>query len=152
MSQAFERLKQVMENAMYDYWEQEPETSNLEMVKEFHESFGVPVNSTWESDLLDLRWRLITEEYDEVGQAFDEYEYEGKTPKAKMHVAKELADLLYVIYGTAVSLGIPLNEVFRRVHLSNMSKLGPDGKPVYREDGKVLKGPNYREANLEDLV
>lgn len=151
MGQAFERLKSVMDNAMYDYWGEERSPSNFEMVKEFHEVFGVSVNAPWDSDLLDLRWRLISEEHNEVGEALDEYEYEGKTAKAKANVAKELADLLYVTYGTAVSLGIPLNEVFRRVHESNLSKLGPDGKPVYREDGKVMKSNLYKPCDLMDL-
>jgi len=65
---------------------------------------------------------------------------------------KELADLVYVVYGTAVSLGLNLDEALERVHESNMSKLGEDGKPIYREDGKVLKGSNYKEPYLGDLV
>ena len=67
----------------------------------------------------------------------------------KKAVAKELADLLYVVYGTAVSLGIPIDDVFCEVHTSNMSKLDDNGKPIYREDGKVLKGPHYFQPNLE---
>jgi predicted HAD superfamily Cof-like phosphohydrolase len=67
---------------------------------------------------------------------------------------KEGADLLYVLLGTFVSLGLgdQLIEAFERVHISNMSKLDENGKPIYREDGKVLKGPNYKSPNLEDLV
>ena len=65
---------------------------------------------------------------------------------------KELADLVYVCYQYAENLGWDLDEAVRRVHASNMSKLGSDGKPIYRDDGKVLKGPNYQPPNLSDLV
>ena len=65
---------------------------------------------------------------------------------------KELADLIYVCYQYAENLGWDLDEALNRVHRSNMSKLGEDGEPVYREDGKVLKGPNYEPPNLSDLV
>ena len=65
---------------------------------------------------------------------------------------KELADLVYVCYQYAENLGWDLDEALNRVHRSNMSKLGEDGEPVYREDGKVLKGPKYQPPNLTDLV
>jgi predicted HAD superfamily Cof-like phosphohydrolase len=65
---------------------------------------------------------------------------------------KELADLVYVCYQYAENLGWDLDEALNRVHLSNMSKLGEDGKPIYRADRKVLKGPNYQPPNLTDLV
>ncbi len=65
---------------------------------------------------------------------------------------KELADLVYVCYQYAANMEWDLDEALHRVHESNMSKLGTDGKPIYREDGKVLKGPNYAPPNLEDLV
>ena len=65
---------------------------------------------------------------------------------------KELADLVYVCYQYAENLGWDLDEALDRVHKSNMTKLGSDGKPIYREDGKVLKGPNYTPPNLTDLV
>jgi predicted HAD superfamily Cof-like phosphohydrolase len=65
---------------------------------------------------------------------------------------KELADLVYVCYQYAENLGWDLDEALNRVHRSNMSKLGEDGEPVYREDGKVLKGPKYQPPNLNDLV
>jgi len=65
---------------------------------------------------------------------------------------KELADIVYVCYQYAENLGWDLDEALNRVHRSNMSKLGEDGEPVYREDGKVLKGPNYEPPNLSDLV
>ena len=65
---------------------------------------------------------------------------------------KELADVQYVLSGMAVSLGLPLQEAFNRVHKSNMSKAGADGKAIRREDGKVLKGPSYVEASMDGLV
>jgi len=65
---------------------------------------------------------------------------------------KELADLVYVCYQYAENLGWDLDEALNRVHTSNMSKLGEDGQPIRREDGKVLKGPNYKEPTLTDLV
>lgn len=70
----------------------------------------------------------------------------------KRELLKELCDLQYVLSGFAVTFGLPFDEAFRRVHESNMSKLGPDGKPIYREDGKVLKGPNYKKPDLSDLA
>ena len=65
---------------------------------------------------------------------------------------KELADLVYVAYQYAENMGWDLDEALNRVHQSNMSKLGEDGNPIYREDGKVLKGPNYQPPNLSDLA
>ena len=65
---------------------------------------------------------------------------------------KELADLVYVAYQYANNMGWDLDEALHRVHLSNMSKLDDNGKPIYREDGKVLKGPNYKPPTLTDLV
>lgn len=118
----------------------------LAAVHEFHERFNTRPNPHWEFDPLILRLDLIAEE---VNELFFEFNNHSNIDKEK--VAKELADLLYVTFGMADSLGIPIDEVFRRVHESNMSKLGPDGKPIYRDDGKVLKGPNYKEPDLEDL-
>ena len=65
---------------------------------------------------------------------------------------KELADLIYVCYQYAENMGWFLDEALDREHISNMSKLGEDGKPIYREDGKVLKGPHYKPPNLTDLI
>ena len=73
-------------------------------------------------------------------------------PRNRADCLKELADLVYVCYQYAVNMGWDLDEAMHRVHESNMSKLGEDGKPIYRKDGKVLKGPNYEPPNLEDLV
>ena len=68
------------------------------------------------------------------------------------HALKELADLVYVCYQYAENMGWVLDEAIHRVHQSNLSKLGEDGEPIYREDGKVLKGPNYAPPNLENLI
>ncbi len=73
-------------------------------------------------------------------------------PSNKANILKELADVVYVCYQYAANLGWDLDEAMYRVHESNMSKLDKDGKPIYRDDGKVLKGPNYAPPTLEDLV
>ena len=120
--------------------------SNAEKVSEFHTSMGM-TNGVWPPTMneLDLRMDLIDEELNELRDEFDLDLYDDYD---KQKIAKELVDLLYVVYGTAVSFGIPIDEVFDAVHKSNMSKL-VDGKPMYREDGKVLKGPNYQPPQLE---
>tara|TARA_R110001592_G_scaffold208698_1_gene459746 strand:- start:716 stop:1090 length:375 start_codon:yes stop_codon:yes gene_type:complete len=87
---------------------------------------------------------LIDEEWSEFHEAFY---FEEKPAQLK-----ELADLVYVCFQFAASQDWDLDEAMRRVHRSNMSKLGEDGKPIYREDGKILKGPNYQPPNLKDLT
>lgn len=115
-----------------------------EMVREFHEAFGVAVNATDSQDLRRLRISLIREEYEEVAG-----EYQGALWGDSLEeVAKELADLVYVVYGTAVSLGIDLDEALRRVHASNMSKRNPDGTVSRRDDGKILKPDTYRAPDM----
>ena len=93
---------------------------------------------------------LIVEEFKEFLEA------EGllfrKNSTIESEALKELADLVYVAYQYAENMGWFLDEALDRVHKSNMSKLGDDGKPIYREDGKVLKGPNYKPPSLEDLI
>jgi len=118
----------------------------FEAVLEFHKTYNVPVGVPFTEELVDLRVSLCVEECKEV-----EEELWLNSPEFinKKRLTKELADLLYVTIGTAVTFGLPLEEVFNEVHKSNMSKLGEDGKPIYREDGKVLKGPNYKEPDLE---
>ena len=87
---------------------------------------------------------LIDEEWSEFHEA---YHFQDECDQLK-----ELADLVYVCYQMAASQEWDLDEAMRRVHTSNMSKLGEDGKPIYRADGKVLKGPNYKEPTLTDLI
>jgi predicted HAD superfamily Cof-like phosphohydrolase len=83
----------------------------------------------------------MSEEFDEVCAA-----------EEQENLLKELCDVLYVTYGYAITFGWDLDEAFRRVHASNMSKLDDDGNPIVRSDGKVMKGPNYQEPDLGDLV
>lgn len=131
------------------------------LAREFHEAFQLPVEDgigPVHSDLASLRLRLIKEEFAEVQEELAQIINTGRTGNfddqqdAIIRLAKELADLKYVIDGTAVSLGINMPAVMQEVHDSNMSKLGEDGKPVYRKDGKVLKGPNYREADVKRVL
>ena len=107
---------------------------------QFRHAYGVPNTP----DLDQMQLRLITEEYNEFASAF--------TDEPDENQLKELADLVYVCFQFAENKEWDLLEALRRIHASNMSKLGEDGKPIRREDGKVLKGPNYKPADLSDLV
>jgi len=128
-------------------------------VAEFHKAMGLPIDITSTVTQLKLRARLITEEAMEVVKAMEvlEMEHERSKPGTKAqwaHLMKELADLQYVLSGTIVTfkeLSPEFNVVFNRVHESNMSKLDDDGNPIRDKEGKVMKGPNYVEAKLEDL-
>jgi predicted HAD superfamily Cof-like phosphohydrolase len=94
---------------------------------------------------------LISEEYAELNEAFIEATTHIQNPRARAECLKELADLVYVCFQFAAAAGWELDDALDRVHESNMSKL-VDGKPLKRDDGKVLKGPNYKPPYLEDLV
>ena len=72
--------------------------------------------------------------------------------KSMLEIADALTDILYVVYGAGHAFGLDLDDCFHEVHSSNMTKLGSDGRPLYREDGKVMKGPNYREPDLTKFV
>lgn len=116
------------------------------MVKDFHTIFelSAPDRFTWPSEAeAALRCMLIEEEYREFLEALE--------IKDKIGVVDALADLLYVVYGTAVTFGIPIDKYFREVHRSNMTKLGKDGRPVRNEHGKVIKGPNYEPPQIKDI-
>ena len=115
----------------------------LAMVRQFSRIMDTPLDREYrQNSAIDrLRLRLLQEEFDEVCAAEDDE-----------NLLKELADLAYVTFLYAATFGWDLDEAIRRVHASNMSKLGPDGKPVYRDDGKVLKGKNYQAPDLSDLV
>jgi len=119
--------------------------TNFEKVAEFMNAFGQTVETepTWTS-VSELRYSLIEEELKELRQALIERDI--------VEVADALTDLLYVVYGAGHSFGIDLNKCFDEVHSSNMTKLGPEGKPIYREDGKVMKGPGYRAPDLKTLL
>ena len=127
-------------------------------VFEFHDKFNHAVDAEWNISLLELRMKLIKEEASEVSTEFasmivDLERGKSITLQQKTNLLKELCDLQYVLSGACVALGLDEFQVaFNRVHKSNMSKLGKDGKPVYRKDGKVIKGENYKPPVLEDLV
>lgn len=131
-----------------------------EMVKEFHKAFNTESDPTTPQSYIncfDLRQKLITEEYKEVleemGYSVDiKLDRFGSGEVNIINLSKELADLLYVVLGTAAAYGIPIDDVYREVHRSNMSKLAPDGTVLYREDGKVLKGPNYSPADIKKVL
>ena len=119
----------------------------FELVGDFMEVFGQQVNcepTLRDRAIQDLRVDLISEELEELELAI--------TNQDIVEVADALTDLLYVVYGAGHAFGIDLDECFMEVHESNMSKLGEDGKPIYREDGKVLKGPDYFEPNLTPFI
>ena len=115
----------------------------LEMVAQFIRTYKQPMNLPWmrgtRNDLLEDT--LIQEEYCELMEALTAEEQ-----------LKEMADLIIVTYHKAVTFGWNLDEAVRRVHASNMSKLDEENEPIFREDGKVMKGPNYKEPNLSDLI
>jgi len=120
-----------------------------EWVTEFHETFGAAINQPPTYELLELRLKLIREEVKELEEEVDNFAISGKLSS---NFVKELADIQYVLSGTAIALGIDLNRAVERVHESNMSKLGADGKVHYRADGKILKGENYFEPYMDDLL
>ena len=121
--------------------------TNFQKVKTFMETFGQEVKSkpSFSSEKINnLRYSLIKEELDELEQAM-------KTKDLK-EVADALTDILYVTYGAGCAYGINLDKCFKEVQRANMSKLGDDGKPIFNEKGKVMKGPNYSEPNLKQFV
>ena len=116
---------------------------------QFHKAFGHPVNEMLKFPALDriiLRHTLIQEEVLELLQASAKGDAVG--------VADAITDCLYILYGTALEwgLGDKLPDLFDEVHRSNMSKLDANGKPLYREDGKIIKGENYTPPHLKDIV
>ena len=121
--------------------------TNFEKVGKFMETFGQEVKSksSFSSEKINsLRVSLIEEELEELKQAISE--------KNLLEVADALTDLLYVTYGAGHAFGINLDKCFNEVQKSNMSKLGLDGKPIYSDKGKVLKGPKYFKPNLSNFL
>ena len=121
--------------------------SNFSSVKKFMETFGQEVKNKPEfpnEKIRDLRISLIEEELSELKEAI-----ENKDIK---EVADALTDILYVTYGAGHAFGIDLDKCFDEVQRSNMSKLDENGKPIFNEHGKVLKGPNYFKPNLEKFI
>ena len=121
--------------------------TNFTDVKVFMETFGQMVRTKPQfpdEETMKLRYDLIKEELNEL-------EYAMKTKNLK-EIADALTDILYVTYGAGFAYGIDLDKCFKEVQRANMSKLGEDGKPIYNEKGKVMKGPNYREPDLKQFV
>ena len=121
--------------------------SNFENVKIFMETFGQMVRikpKFPDEKTMQLRYELIKEELNELEEAM-------KTKNLK-EIADALTDILYVTYGAGYAYGINLDKCFKEVQRANMSKLGKDGKPIFNEKGKVMKGPNYLEPNLKQFI
>ena len=121
--------------------------SNFDDVKNFMEIYGqeVKTKSSFPNEkIVQLRYDLIKEELDELNLAIKE--------KDIIEVADALTDLLYVVYGAGHAFGIDLDKCFTEVQRSNLSKLDIDGKAIYNENGKVMKGPNYSKPNLKQFL
>ena len=121
--------------------------TNFESVKKFMETFGQEIKekaSFPDDKITNLRYDLIEEELNELKEAMDK--------KDIKEVADALTDILYVTYGAGHAFGIDLDKCFEEVQNSNMSKLGPNGKPIYNVKGKVMKGPNYFKPDLGKFV
>ena len=121
--------------------------TNFESVRKFMETFGQEIKEKAEfpnEKITSLRHDLIKEELDELKEAIENNDIK--------EVADALTDILYVTYGAGHAFGINLDKCFEEVQNSNMSKLGSDGKPIYNEKGKVMKGPNYFKPDLNKFV
>lgn len=122
----------------------------IDAVKKFHESFKVGYLTEPKADLgtskNELRFELMKEENEEYLEAAKNNDL--------VEVADALGDMLYILCGTIIEHGMQdkIDEVFEEIQRSNMSKLGEDGQPIYREDGKVLKGPNYFKPNIKNII
>ena len=122
----------------------------INAVKKFHKAFGLGLNdspiASLDEEKNKLRYNLMKEENEEYLQAAENNDL--------IEVADALGDMLYILCGTIIEHGMQdkIEAVFDEIQQSNMSKLGEDGKPIYREDGKVLKGPNYFKPNLKKIL
>lgn len=146
-------------------------------VRQFHEVFNQPVLDTPtvpSDERVKMRLKLIAEEFvelleatmgtgfmysgfaqgddDYVAETLEHYIDDAEVRVDLVKTADALGDLLYVVHGMCLELGLPIGKVVDEIHRSNLSKLGPDGKPVYRDDGKVTKGPNYVPPNIESIL
>jgi len=125
-------------------------TNELNSVAEFHNAFHIAITDKptidLPSNIIKLRFNLMKEENEEYLEAAENNDM--------IEVADALGDMLYILCGTILSHGMQhkIQEVFEEIQRSNMSKLGEDGQPIYREDGKVLKGPNYFKPNIKDIL
>jgi len=121
--------------------------TNFEKVREFMKTFGQEIKEKAgfpNEKITSLRYELIKEELEELKEAINN--------KDIKEVADALTDILYVAYGAGHAFGIDLDKCFEEVQNSNMSKIGNDGKPIYNDKGKVMKGPNYFKPNLKKFV
>jgi predicted HAD superfamily Cof-like phosphohydrolase len=121
--------------------------TNFEKVRKFMETFGQEIKEKAQfpnEKITSLRHDLIKEELDELKEAMDNNDIK--------EVADALTDILYVTYGAGHAFGINLDKCFEEVQNSNMSKLGSDGKPIYNDKGKVMKGPNYFKPDLHKFL
>jgi predicted HAD superfamily Cof-like phosphohydrolase len=124
--------------------------NKIAAVHEFHAAFGLGIKNSPTADLGEaknlLRYKLMREENEEYLEAANDNDL--------VEVADALGDMLYILCGTIIEHGMQykIEEVFNEIQRSNMSKLGSDGKPIYREDGKVLKGPNYFEPKIKEIL
>ena len=121
--------------------------TNFESVKKFMETFGQEIKekACFPNDkIISLRYDLIREELEVLKEAMDK--------KNIKEVADALTDILYVTYGAGHAFGINLDKCFEEVQNSNMSKLGSDGRPIFNDKGKVMKGPNYFKPDLGKIV
>ena len=121
--------------------------TNFEKVKQFMQTFGqeVKIKASFSDEKTNqLRFDLISEELEELKNAMES--------KDLLEVADALTDILYVTYGAGHAFGIDLDKCFDEVQNSNMSKLGDDGKPIFNDQGKVMKGPNYFKPDLSKFI
>ena len=127
----------------------------IELVEEFNKAYGVKITTKSYASAV-LQKKLIDEEYHELDEAFDNWTsvfYDTpEDAKARKDVLDAICDSIYVLIGLALKMGMNLDDAFREVHRSNMSKLGEDGKPIKRADGKVLKGPHFTPPRLEAFI
>lgn len=119
----------------------------FEKLWEFHTVYNCARSNTIkfpDQATRDMRINILKEEWEEYLQAEKESDI--------VEIADALADIIYIAIGTAVSYGIPMDKIFNEVHASNMSKLDENGNPIYREDGKILKGPNYFKPDIKGII
>lgn len=124
--------------------------NTIQMVREFHDAFGI---NNLNAPTADIGEKTIQLRFDLMKEENEEY-LEAAKANDLVEVADALGDMLYILYGTMLAHGMQdkIEEVFTEIQRSNMSKLGADGKPIYREDGKVLKGENYFTPNISEIL
>jgi predicted HAD superfamily Cof-like phosphohydrolase len=146
------RIDEILPKEQVDFFKEDlmnllNDSSPFNKVLEFTKTFGQPVSESPNlpnATTRKLRKNLIKEEYQEY--------LDGEKNNDIVEIADALADMVYIIAGTAITYGIPLTEIFDEVHDSNMSKLDNDGNPIYREDGKIMKGPNYFQPRIKEII